>query len=51
MSSPANFSKKLAISECAAFASLVGLVDDCRLVGIFDRVTVDAVVRGVELAL
>ena len=39
---------ELAVSDCATVRLLIGLVDDGRLVGILESVTVHAVVRGIE---
>lgn len=46
-----DLAQELAVGDGAALIVLVGLVDDGRLVGIRDGVTVNAVVRGIEAAL
>lgn len=47
----ADIAEELRVGDIAAAFSLVGLVDDGDAVGVLEGVAVDAVVRGVELAL
>jgi hypothetical protein len=47
----AHLAEQLAIGQVASLTRLVGLVDDGDLVGVLEGVTVDTVVRRVELAL
>jgi len=50
VSSLADFSQQLAVRESASVGSVVGLVDNGCLVGVLDRVPVNAVVGSIELA-
>lgn len=47
----ADIAEELRVGDIAAAFGLVGLVDDGDAVGVLEGVAVDAVVRGVELAL
>ena len=51
MGRSADFAQELAIGNGASLARLVSLVDDGWLVWIFESMTVNAVVRGIEAAL
>lgn len=47
----ADVAEELRVGDIAATLGLVGLVDDGDAVGVLEGMAVDAVVRGVELAL
>jgi hypothetical protein len=51
MGRSADFAQELGKGNGAALAGLVSLVDDGWLVWIFESMTVNAVVRGIEPAL
>ena len=46
-----DLAEELAISDATAITGFVGFVNDGDLVGVLESMTVDAVVRGIELAL